>query len=123
MTDAETPMWMVDPATFSFASVNDAAAKLFGYSRQQLLGMSIFDVLAPEDVERLRDALLHRPFAGDGGTWTIVLSCGARARIHTRFHFTEVGGHRQQFTFVTEVYGHPEIPDGPKGGVGTQASC
>src|SRR5690242_12474875 len=50
MAQSETPMWMVDPETFRFASINNAAVKLFGYSREQLSTMSIFAVLAPEDI-------------------------------------------------------------------------
>jgi PAS domain-containing protein len=122
MACAETPMWMVDPSTFRFASCNEAAAILFGYPREQLATMSVFAVLAPEDVERLRDALTARPLAGDGGKWTVVLRCGTRVRIHTRFHFTEVARQRQQFTFVSDVYGHPTIPDGPTPGIGAAAA-
>lgn len=117
----EAPMWMVDPRTFRLASLNDSAVRLFGYSREQLATMSVFELLAPEDVDRLRHALCHRPSAGDGGQWTIVLPSGSRAQIHTRFHFTEVFGNNQQFTFVTEIHGHPDFSDGPTEPIGAAA--
>lgn len=122
MSSSETPMWMVAPDSFRFASVNDAALKLFGYSREQLATMSVFAVLAPEDIERLRDALKTRPLAGDGGTWTLLVPPGHRVRIHTHYHFTEVNGVRQQFTFVSEIYGHPAFPDGLTAGIAASAS-
>ena len=65
---AEAPMWMVDPKTFRLASLNDSAVKLFGNSREQIATMSVFALLVPEDLERLRHALSNRPFAGDGGS-------------------------------------------------------
>jgi PAS domain S-box-containing protein len=39
----------VDPSTGNFLEANDAAATLFGYSREALVGMTIADVFAPKD--------------------------------------------------------------------------
>ena len=36
-----------------FEQVNEAACRMFGFTREELLGMSIFDVLAPEEAEHL----------------------------------------------------------------------
>ena len=119
---AEAPMWMTDPKTLRLASLNDSAVTLFGYSREQLRTISAFDLLVPEDVDRLRLALCNRPSAGDGGAWTILLPSGRRVQIRTRFHFTNTFGERQQFTFVTEIYGHPDFPDGPTKPIGLAAT-
>jgi diguanylate cyclase (GGDEF)-like protein/PAS domain S-box-containing protein len=48
----------------SFTSVNRAANEITGFSRDELLAMNVFDLIAPEDVERAR-ASLARSFAGD----------------------------------------------------------
>ncbi|HLW92211.1 MAG TPA: EAL domain-containing protein [Roseiarcus sp.] len=47
------PMWVFDLETFQFLSVNDAAIAHYGYARDRFLAMSIFDIMPPEDRERL----------------------------------------------------------------------
>jgi PAS domain S-box-containing protein len=55
-----------------FIDVNAAACRLLGYSREELLGRTVFDIIPPADVPRLaaaREALL-RPGAVHTGDWT-----------------------------------------------------
>jgi PAS domain S-box-containing protein len=43
------PMWIFDADTLTFLAVNDAAVDHYGWSREEFLGMTIMDLLAPED--------------------------------------------------------------------------
>jgi two-component system cell cycle sensor histidine kinase/response regulator CckA len=43
------PMWLFDVDTLAFLDVNAAAVQLYGWSREELRGMTILDLLAPED--------------------------------------------------------------------------
>jgi PAS domain S-box-containing protein len=43
------PMWMFDVDTLAFLAVNDAAVYHYGWTREEFLGMTIMDLLAPED--------------------------------------------------------------------------
>jgi two-component system cell cycle sensor histidine kinase/response regulator CckA len=43
------PMWMFDVDTLAFLAVNDAAVYTYGWSREELLTMTIMDLLAPDD--------------------------------------------------------------------------
>ncbi|MGB9429889.1 MAG: ATP-binding protein [Gammaproteobacteria bacterium] len=52
--DNPAPMWVYDPETSRFLEVNRAALRQYGYSRQEFLGMTIFDIRPPEEAERLR---------------------------------------------------------------------
>jgi PAS domain S-box-containing protein len=45
------PILFVDPPTGKFLEANDSAATAFGYSRQELVGMTIADLIAPKDEE------------------------------------------------------------------------
>jgi PAS domain S-box-containing protein len=47
------PMWVGDLDTFEFLEVNDAAASHYGYTRDELLALSLSDIRPPEDVPGL----------------------------------------------------------------------
>jgi two-component system, NarL family, sensor histidine kinase UhpB len=52
------PMWVLDDETLRFVAVNDAALRLYGYSREEFLGMSAADLRRPDE---RRDFLRHEP--------------------------------------------------------------
>ncbi|VFU09938.1 putative bifunctional diguanylate cyclase/phosphodiesterase [Methylocella tundrae] len=58
-----TPTALCDPETFRFLAVNDAAAALWGFSREDLLTMTAFDVTPEEDWDDVR-AFASRDPAG-----------------------------------------------------------
>jgi two-component system, cell cycle sensor histidine kinase and response regulator CckA len=43
------PMWIFDVDTLGFLAVNQAAIQTYGWTREEFLGMTIMDLLAPED--------------------------------------------------------------------------
>lgn len=49
------PMWIYDPATLRFLAINDAAVGRYGYPRDEFLGMTLNDILVPEDVPALSE--------------------------------------------------------------------
>jgi diguanylate cyclase (GGDEF)-like protein/PAS domain S-box-containing protein len=51
------PMWIFDPATARFLSVNDAAVTAYGYSRQEFLQMTLFDIRPDKEHVRLKKEL------------------------------------------------------------------
>jgi diguanylate cyclase (GGDEF)-like protein/PAS domain S-box-containing protein len=48
------PMWVWDPETFRFLAVNDAAIAHYGYSREQFMAMTVFDMRPAEDWKAIR---------------------------------------------------------------------
>ncbi|HEU0094144.1 MAG TPA: PAS domain S-box protein, partial [Vicinamibacteria bacterium] len=55
------PMWVFDENTLAFLAVNDAAARLYGFSKDELLGMTIKDIRPLEEVPALLDYLATIP--------------------------------------------------------------
>lgn len=53
------PMWVYDQATNIFVAVNDAAISHYGYSREQFIGMSLFEIIPPEDWEDVQRVLAN----------------------------------------------------------------
>jgi len=50
------PMWVVDAKTLAFLAVNDAAVRLYGYSKAEFLTLTADQIRPQEDVEDLRKA-------------------------------------------------------------------
>ena len=51
------PMWVVDTQTLGFLAVNDAALRLYEYSREEFLAMTALDIRRPEDDAPFREFL------------------------------------------------------------------
>jgi diguanylate cyclase (GGDEF)-like protein/PAS domain S-box-containing protein len=59
------PMWVYENESLRFTSVNDAAVRHYGYTRDEFLSMTILDIRPPEDVPLVRAALSTvRPQSG-----------------------------------------------------------
>ena len=55
--DSPLPTWVFDQETLAFLAVNDAAVRLYGYSRDEFLQMTLLDIRPLEDETLLREAL------------------------------------------------------------------
>ncbi len=51
------PMWVVDAQSLRFLAVNDAALRLYEYSREEFLAKTALEIRRPEDHEPFRDFL------------------------------------------------------------------
>jgi PAS domain S-box-containing protein len=47
------PMWVFDRETLRFLAVNNAAIRLYGFSREEFLAMTLLDIRPPEYISRL----------------------------------------------------------------------
>jgi PAS domain S-box-containing protein len=50
------PMWVVDAGTLAFLAVNNAAIRLYGYSKEEFLALTADQIRPEEDVDDLRRA-------------------------------------------------------------------
>ena len=50
------PMWVVDAKTLAFLAVNDAAIRLYGYSKEEFLALSAEQIRPEEDIDDLKKA-------------------------------------------------------------------
>jgi PAS domain S-box-containing protein len=55
--NAPEPMWVYDRVTYRFLEVNDAAIEAYGYSREEFCAMTLSDLHASEERERVQAQL------------------------------------------------------------------
>lgn len=55
------PTWVFDSETLSFLTVNEAAVRHYGYTREEFTAMTIKDIRPPEEVPALMDELSKIP--------------------------------------------------------------
>ena len=93
--DSPHPMWVFDLDSLAFLAVNDAAVAHYGYRRDEFLSRGVRDLLAPEELPALGDALerivagLDRP-----SLWTHVRKDGSRIQVEMSVRELEFDGHR-----------------------------
>lgn len=64
------PLWIYDPVSFKFLSVNDAAVACYGYTREEFLAMTIKDIRPQEDVENVIESSKKiTKSRSSSGTW------------------------------------------------------
>jgi diguanylate cyclase (GGDEF)-like protein/PAS domain S-box-containing protein len=66
---APLPMWVYDREDLRFLAVNDAAILLYGYSRDQFLSKTIFDIRPGDDPDHLREIIDLGGYEFEDRTW------------------------------------------------------
>ncbi|MEW6612553.1 MAG: PAS domain-containing sensor histidine kinase [Pseudomonadota bacterium] len=102
--DHPLPMWMVDLDSLAFLEVNEAAVQLYGYSRDEFLGMTIADIRPAEDVPRL---LAHLVDSETGlyraGEWRHRCRDGRLIDVEITSHILDFQGHRAALVTIEDV--------------------
>lgn len=100
--------WTFDVDSFRFLDASDDAVELFGYSREELLKMDIYDVVAPEEHQRLRDHIPERGDIGDAGEWICARKDGSRFRMNVRFRNVDINGNIVSFVYADRISEQPD---------------
>jgi PAS domain S-box-containing protein len=88
-----SPMWVFDIETNQFVDVNNAAVISYGYTREEFLGMTIFDVRPDEDKEKLSDHLSSGEKGYDlGEHWRHLRKDGAIIDVQVFAHSVNYNG-------------------------------
>ncbi|HXM77465.1 MAG TPA: PAS domain S-box protein, partial [Thermoanaerobaculia bacterium] len=100
------PMWLYDTPSLEIRAVNQAAIGLYGYARQEFLGMTLYDLRSPEEAERLRTMFADIPEPTgrwDKGVWVHRKKDGAPMDIDSHTHEVVVGGRRMRLSVQIDV--------------------
>jgi PAS domain S-box-containing protein len=99
------PMFIYDSKTFRFLLVNQEAVNTYGYTEQEFLSMSIFDIRPGEDALRLKEALGDSKNEGyrKWGTWQHILKNGNRIEVNVQSDDIQFGKSKGRIVTVTNV--------------------
>ena len=99
-----SPMWVFDKKTHRFLAVNDAATLTYGYSREDFLSMTIFDIRPDEDKENL---LMHLQKDTDeydlGESWKHVRKDGTIIDVEIFAQTVDFNGHEARLVQAIDV--------------------
>ena len=71
-----SPMWVYDPETLRFLIVNEAACRLYGYSRPDYQAMTVLDIRPADERERMFNAVQQRSDIERAERWSHLKASG-----------------------------------------------
>src|SRR5215470_5663567 len=98
------PTWVIDRETLRFLEVNEAAVRVYGYSREELQGMTIVDFQPDEEKSKVINYLKENK--GDGlyrGHWRHRKKDGKIIEVETTVHELEYSGKRVRLIVAQDV--------------------
>ncbi|MBI5688807.1 MAG: PAS domain S-box protein [Verrucomicrobia bacterium] len=98
------PMWVIDRESLRFLAVNDAAIRLYGYSRDEFLQLTTLEIRPPEERERLRQSLGQgvKGYTFDG-IWRHLRKDGQEILVEVSSHGLTWGGREARSVLVVDV--------------------
>jgi PAS domain S-box-containing protein len=102
-------MWIYDQESLGILAVNNAATEKYGYSYDEMLGLRVTDVNAPEEAERLRrDLAAGLPERGQSAVWMHRRRDGRQMAVEVISHGGEYLGRTAVFVIARDVAGEQE---------------
>lgn len=99
------PIWVFEPNTFRFVQVNKAATDLYGYSEEEFLNMSAFDVRPPEEVRLFKKTLKN--YSGQenyiSGQFIHQTKSGKRIEVEVQSNFILMNEKKYHLAIITDV--------------------
>jgi len=97
------PMWVLDVEALHFLAVNDAAVRLYGYSRAEFLAMSAHDLRPREVSEEFVEFLSPQAGMVNRGVFRHLKRNGEHIDIESVGHLVSWRGRRARLVFISDV--------------------
>ncbi|MCS7083179.1 MAG: PAS domain S-box protein [Bacteroidetes bacterium] len=97
-------MWIYDVQTHRFLAVNETALRRYGYSREEFLELTLFDIRPREDWERLRSSLARNlPGTEFSGLWRHLRKDGSLLWVDVTSHPINWEGREARLVVAVDV--------------------
>jgi PAS domain S-box-containing protein len=96
-------MWVFDQETLAILAVNAAAVEHYGYSRDELLAMTLKDIRPPEDVSKLLAVDRSSPDRGAAGIWRHLKKDGTCISVDVYTHQVAFDGRPCRLSILRDV--------------------
>jgi PAS domain S-box-containing protein len=97
------PMWTFDRDTLAFITVNDAAIRHYGYTRDEFLGMTLSDIRPIEDVEALHADVQRARGMTERQVWRHRKKDGTVIAVEVRGNDLVIDGKRVRLALINDV--------------------
>ncbi len=98
------PIFVFDAETFRYLAVNEAAVRKYGYSREELLKLTVLEIRPPEDVPRLKETLASiEPANLNTGSWRHRKKDGTTFEVEITTHAIEFAGRPARLVVASDV--------------------
>jgi diguanylate cyclase (GGDEF)-like protein/PAS domain S-box-containing protein len=98
------PMWVYDADSYAYLAVNEAAVRHYGYTREEFLAMSIFDVRPPQSIPAMLENIASLPtphrYAGE---WEHRKKDGTPIFVEVSSQQIDFGGRAARLVLVNDV--------------------
>lgn len=101
------PLWIVDAETMRVVDANPEAVELWGYPKQELIGLDALHFVPPEDAKFIHEAMAQNRW-GDSGVWRCQRKDGSLFYAKLFWHQAKREGRVCNFVFA-EKPGEEEI--------------
>lgn len=75
------PMWLVDSNTLKFLNANFAAVKKYGYTLEEFLDKSLFDIHPPNEIQAIEQRFKTKEFSVSKNSFTHILNNGEEIKV------------------------------------------
>jgi hypothetical protein len=97
-------MYVYDLETYRFVAVNQAAINRYGYSRDEFLAMTVFDLRPPEEAAKLQDYLREHPRVSETTSgWIHRRKDGTLLEAEVVAHTIDFGGRPANLVLARDV--------------------
>jgi PAS domain S-box-containing protein len=100
------PKWIYDEKTLNFLEVNDTAIRVYGFTREEFLKMTIADIRPPEDVQALLEDVEDvrgRPGSYRHSQWRHVRKDQEIIDVEITAHAIEYDGKQARMVIVNDI--------------------
>ena len=108
------PIFVFDVDSLRYLAANEAALQTYGYSREELLEMTVLDIRPAEDVPRLKQRLASLEGANlntGTGTWRHRKRDGTTFEVEVTTHAIEFAGRPARLVVASDVTGRLRLEE------------